>query len=102
MSWPIVVWLISSLATARATRLVVDDEFPFGGLRAWAEENTRWLGALLTCPWCASGWLSGATLLVVWSRYPTTLPAVCWFGLWMAALIAYHFTEMLAKFSVPD
>ena len=45
------------LATYRLTRLVVADEFPFGGLRD--RMHGRWLGKLITCPYCTSVWIGG-------------------------------------------
>lgn len=98
------IWLITVLATARAIRLVADDEFPFGPFRAWAEENRPWLGSLLGCPWCVSGYLSAISIGVVWTWGPdgVPVPGLSWFALWMAALIVYHFCEMLAKYASHD
>ena len=45
------------LATYRLTRLVVSDEFPFGGLRD--RMHGRWFGKLITCPFCTSVWVGG-------------------------------------------
>lgn len=57
-------------------------------LRHW------WLGELLSCHWCSSGWISlglvGATWLVLPEGLP--LPILIWFAVWgLGAMLADHF-----------
>lgn len=100
--WPLGVWIVAALATARAIRLVTEDDFPFGRLRAWAEENTGWLGEMLGCPWCASGYLSAVTTATLWVLYGAAMPIACWFALWHLSIAAFLALELLAKFLYRD
>lgn len=69
-------WLVllvyTGLATYRLTRLVVEDDFPpirwlrelVVGADGHRHAGTRyeWFGELVSCHWCASGWVAlGAT-----------------------------------------
>lgn len=58
--WLTVVLL--ALTVYRATRLVTCDSFPPAlRLRSFiVNRGPEWLGDLVTCPWCASVWLSAA------------------------------------------
>ena len=49
--------IVLVLAAYRLTRLITADEFPFGGLRD--RLHGRWLGKLITCPFCMSVWVGG-------------------------------------------
>lgn len=107
VSWTWLVLLIyTGLSTYRLTRLVVEDDFPLvavprrwvvGEPGHWNAEQTEWIpaenlhegrwfywfGELITCPWCASGWISlGLVALVAAS--PSQGTAVEWLLLWFA------------------
>lgn len=105
MSWTWLVLLIyTSLSTYRLTRLVVKDDFPLVAIpRRWVigddvwdpdrkewvpgqkHQGTwyAWFGELISCPWCASGWIALAlTILVALS--PTSGTLVEWLLLWLA------------------
>jgi hypothetical protein len=94
--------IMLSLATARLTRLVVKDDFP---PLLWVRNKiidsrpdhvvtTRdggepyydhwWLGALVSCAWCASGWLSLALVVTVWALHGLVLPLLWWLAVWAA------------------
>lgn len=107
MGWQwLVLLLFTSLTTYRVTRLVVKDDFPLiavprrwvvgvphhhydHDIDEWVPERRHegrwwyWFGELISCHWCASGWVSLAvTIAVASSNKEGTL--VEWFLLWMA------------------
>lgn len=48
-----------------------------------------WLAELLSCPWCASGWVSLAVVVTVCVMVGVALPLLVWLAVWAAgALIA--------------
>lgn len=48
-----------------------------------------WLRELLSCPWCASGWLALVLVLVCLSFVSVPLPALFWLASWgLGALLA--------------
>lgn len=55
---------IDALATARLTRLIVEDRVPFGPIRDRLEERGGYLGELVSCPWCSSMWLAAGVVAV--------------------------------------
>jgi hypothetical protein len=94
---PGLLLLLTGLATYRATRLIVADAFP--PIRYLREGVGRWarVGAdspafrrrealydLVTCHWCASGWISMAIVVAVdlLSSHPVPLPPVMWLATW--------------------
>lgn len=89
--------LLASLTGYRLTRLVVRDDFP--PVRRAREETRRWAAAhdhqwlddLVSCHWCASGWVAiGLAVLV--RRRRRAAETVCLAGaVWaVAALLAEH------------
>lgn len=96
-------WLLAVLAALtcyRATRLVVRDDFP--PLR-WARERVdkvatrsdrgrlEWLGDLVTCHWCASGWVAIALGVLVWQARGVAELVCLIGGIWAGgALLAEH------------
>lgn len=98
--------VVLALATFRLTRLVTHDDFPpIYHVREWLKRRrpmvTRrplghepytdfwWLGELVTCPWCASGYISGGLVAITWALHGLPLPVFCWFAVWaMGAAIA--------------
>src|SRR6266704_1100166 len=100
-------WLlltVLSAATFRATRLVTRDDFP---PVAWARDRVRlhgatslgddkdgepvwhyrWWGELVTCHWCASGWLALAAVGFTCVFAPVPLPALSWLAVWGAGAV---------------
>lgn len=65
---PGLLLLFDGLATYRLTRLTVKDSFPpLAGPRQWVERRTMGtrleaLGDLVTCHFCASGWVAMAVV----------------------------------------
>jgi hypothetical protein len=98
--------VILILATGRITRLITADDFPpllwarrrIVGLRMdhqvrvpsggrWdgylsPQLNHWWLGELVTCAWCASGWVSLGLWLGTWWFVPLPLPLLWWPATW--------------------
>jgi hypothetical protein len=98
VTWLLLVLL--SLATFRATRLAVRDDFPPllwlrwkiiearpGHVNRNQEEVHWWLGELVSCRWCASGWISLALVGSVWALHGIPLPIVCWLAVWGAGAV---------------
>lgn len=88
--------LILVLATYRVTRLITTDDFPPIYWLRWKIITARpsyvrtrdnqqmfwWLGELVSCPWCASGWVSLGLVGGVWLTNGLTLPILWWFAAW--------------------
>lgn len=93
-SW-IVLLVFTSLATYRLTRLIVRDDFPLVAIpRAWVvgADGTKhigrwwhWFGELVSCHWCASGWVSLALSAIVYWTRPYDAPLIDWALLWFAS-----------------
>ncbi|MDN5933891.1 MAG: DUF1360 domain-containing protein [Pseudonocardia sp.] len=69
--------VVDFLAVARLTRLVQEDEVPFGPARELVLDLYPDAKAteLLRCPWCVSPWLAAFVALARW-RYPRAWPVV--------------------------
>lgn len=83
---------VDALAVARLTKLVQEDEFPFGPAREWLLDNygdTK-PAMLAECPWCLSVWFG---FLAVWARhrFPRAWPLLA------RALAASQVTGNLAE-----
>jgi hypothetical protein len=100
--------LVLGLATFRITWLVTRDDFvPIRLTRNWivglrpdvmakrptgrnAERTSEnapyrdhwWLGELVTCTWCASGWISFGIVGIVWLLQGILLPVFAWWAVW--------------------
>jgi hypothetical protein len=91
--------VLVGLATYRATRLVVRDDFPpirwvRHRVERWAGRSPRreWVGDLATCHWCASGWISLALLagIDLATTQPVPLPVVTWLAAWAVGATIAH------------
>lgn len=56
-------------------------------------ERTRWvpfwLAELLSCPWCASGWVALGVTVGTWAVVGLPVPVLVWFATWaVGALLA--------------
>lgn len=108
--WLLVVLMI--LASFRLTRLIVADTFPpirvarhwlqsrrptviyeqdthtydeankINQIKTYWHEDYWWLGELVGCAWCASAYVSGAVVLVVWALYGLPMPILVWLAVW--------------------
>ena len=58
----------------------------------WVERkkwSPYWLAELLSCPWCASGWIALAVTGGVWATVGLPVPLLVWPAVWAAgALLA--------------
>jgi hypothetical protein len=73
---------VDALAVHRLTRLVQDDDVPFGPARELLLDlgRDRKATELLTCPWCLSMWIAAAVVLAR-RRWPRAWP-------WIARALA--------------
>lgn len=56
--------------------------------RRW-ERSPFWLAELLSCPWCASGWVAAGVTAGVWAVVGLPVPLLVWAAVWAAgALVA--------------
>jgi hypothetical protein len=105
------LFVVLSLATFRITWLVTKDDFPPifyarkwiqtrrpGAVRVPARVHVRhtdnnlygaepyfdfwWLGELVSCVWCASAYVAGGLVLIVWLLHGLPLPLLWWFAVW--------------------
>ena len=54
-----------------------------------AKWSPFWLAELLSCPWCASGWVALAVTAGVWAVVGLPVPLLVWLATWaVGALIA--------------
>lgn len=108
MSSDAFIFILLALATYRATRLVVDDEFP--PIKTVRDRIVRAavptgrghavreaLADLVTCRYCASGWVAlGAAFAVNYAAQLDlgwVLGALWWFGTWGLAVALYNTFE---------
>jgi hypothetical protein len=51
--------------------------------------SPHWLAELLSCPWCASGWVALTVTAGVWATSGLAMPVLVWLATWaVGALIA--------------
>ena len=51
--------------------------------------SPHWLAELLSCPWCASGWVALAVTAGVWATAGVAMPVLVWLATWaVGALLA--------------
>lgn len=99
------------MAVARLTRAWRDDvimEMPrhhVGNFLSTEDDDLRywaifkdWLDEMLGCPWCLSGWLSGAAVIFVDSATSRSvdLPVLAWLAVWYTSNVCYWGLEVLA------
>ena len=51
----------------------------------WVERkkwSPHWLSELLSCPWCASGWVALAVTAGTWVTVGVPVPVLVWFAVW--------------------
>jgi hypothetical protein len=83
----IVSLVVATLAVARVTRFIVDDQLSIGFRRGvmnrWGEDS--WQSYLVTCPWCVS----------VWIALPVMPVAVLWPNQWVIAALSIAAASMV-------
>lgn len=77
-------------ATARVTRLISRDDFPFGKVRDWALTKygpDAWFTRLIECPWCTGVWVAAPATAsaLAWGDRPWWRALAGWMALSMAA-----------------
>jgi hypothetical protein len=56
--------------------------------RRW-KRSPFWLAELLSCPWCASGWIAAGVTAGVWASVGLPVPVLVWLATWaVGALLA--------------
>lgn len=85
-------------ATARVTRLITRDDFPFRRLRDWSLTRFgehAWLTRLLECPWCTGVWIAAPATVsaALWGHTRWWRLLAAWMGLSMAASAAVVITQ---------
>lgn len=56
--------------------------------RRW-KRSPFWLAELISCPWCASGWVAAGVTAGVWATVGLPVPLLVWAAVWGAgALLA--------------
>lgn len=104
---PWLLLVVMGLATARLTRLATRDDFPPLRIpRDWLagptldDGTTReiggghgpgWLGELVTCHWCASGWLSLVVTIGADLVTSVPIPVIWWFAVWSLGALITHY-----------
>lgn len=86
----------AAFAVAKATRLVVNDAWPFKALRDRLPKKS-WPQRMVTCPWCFSGWASLCASLGLWATTGLPVPPVAWFAIWGGSSLVYWWTEAMAN-----
>lgn len=106
-TFPPVLWLRDRLAggwrpTTEQEREIVfrqpDGTQPFplmeidGVEQRWVQRwkwSPFWLAELISCPWCASGWVALAVTAGTWAWVGLPVPVLVWLAVWaVGALIA--------------
>lgn len=104
MGW--LLFVLTSLATYRVTRLLVTDTLPLVSTPRYAlvrylavvddegriRESRRWgvvgwsVAYLVTCPWCMSGWVAAALVGIECVALPhVSYPWLLWLAAWAVA-----------------
>jgi hypothetical protein len=51
--------------------------------------SPQWLADLISCPWCASGWVAAGVTAGTWAVVGLPVPVLVWAGVWaVGALLA--------------
>lgn len=102
-TFPPVLWLRDRVAGGWRPLTVPEQESTAGsggrviqdidGVPSWyvrrASWSPFWLAELISCPWCASGWISLAVTGGTWAWVGLPLPLLVWPAVWaVGALIA--------------
>ena len=99
MATLILVLLLTTLAAARVTRVIVVDRIgqPLrSAVVRWRGESST-LAYLFHCPWCMGLWVSAALVAAVWwpAQVADRLGVTTWIALPLAALAVAHLVGLL-------
>ena len=99
MATLILVLLLTTLAAARVTRLIVVDKIgePFRAAVVRRRGEKSMLSYLVFCPWCTGVWVSAALVAAVWwpAQVADRLGVTTWIALPLAALAVAHLVGLL-------
>jgi hypothetical protein len=103
-------WLVimMTLAAYRLTRLVVEDTFP---PVQWVRDRItgddpqvarwggvpNWVGALISCSWCASVWIAAGVVLLTWVWVALPVPLLMWATVAAGAAWLAHLEEYFTR-----
>lgn len=97
-------FVLLTLAVYRLTRLVVWDQFPpikymrdvVAGdeyhVPRWSR-SPHWLRELVTCPWCASGWVSLGAVAATSVSMNVPAPLLWWFAVWGSTSLVLFYED---------
>lgn len=96
--WLVLGWsLVVGLASARVTRLVVDDTI-FDVPRDWLNDIAPpFIVALIACPWCVSAYTTAAVVGGAQALASVPLPLLVWFAGWEVACMAYWWVARVSE-----
>lgn len=105
--------LLMSLASYRAARLLVHDEFPpikwlrekftapytlpQGDPRRSMTRVPYWLAYLWTCTWCMTVWTSGVITVLTWLTLDLPAPVLIWGGIAAASALLSHLEDYFTR-----
>lgn len=94
----VITGMLTIGATARVTRLITRDDFPFRRVRDWSLTRYGehgWLTQLLECPWCTGVWVAApaAVSAAAWGDRRWWRVLAGWMALSMAASTVVVHTE---------
>lgn len=84
-TFPPIAWARRKIQHARPTVTHQVDVHQDGKIYSGKIEEYWWLGELVGCTWCASAYVSGGAVAVVWGLYGMPMPILCWLAVWGAA-----------------
>lgn len=64
----------------------VIDDVPHRYVRR-AKWSPFWLAELISCPWCASGWVAAGVTGGVWALAGMPVPVLVWLAVWAASAL---------------
>lgn len=111
--FPPMLWIRDRLAGGWRPLTAGEQETQVNDARAWEDEKTPWpirwtlqeidgvmnryvrraswspywLAELLTCPWCASAYVSGAVVALTWWTVGLPVPFLMWLAVWAASAL---------------
>lgn len=101
MATTVFLLLLTTVAVARATRLVVVDKI-FEPFRTWLVSKAgaeAWVTYLLHCPYCLSMWVAAVAVPIVWftAGASDTLHLTAWVGIPVTWLAVSYGAALITK-----
>jgi hypothetical protein len=85
---PVLVEEGQSAVMAGLGQVQLIDGVPNRYVRRW-KRSPFWLAELISCPWCASGWIAAGVTAGTWAVVGLPVPLLVWPAVWaVGALIA--------------